>query len=217
MPRLLALAVLVSGEGTTLEALAESIAGGHLPARIGLVVADRPYTPAIERARRRGLATLVLPFRGTDEADWSDRLDRALGESRSELVVLAGFLAILPSRFLAKWSGRVVNLHPSLLPAHGGRGLFGRRVHEAVLASGDRETGASLHLVTEAVDQGPVLAQARTLVLPDDTPESLRERVRPLELKVLEDGIRRFADGSWPLPFSPPGGRAPRGRGGARS
>jgi len=201
----LALAVLVSGEGTTLDGLAEAIAGGHLPARIGLVVADRPYAPAIERARRRGLPTAVLPFRGAPPASWSERLSALLRERATELVLLAGFLAILPPEFLRDWSGRVVNLHPALLPRYGGPGMYGRHVHEAVLRSGDGETGVTVHLVTDAVDSGPVLWQERTAVEPGDTPEVLRERLRPLELRALSEVIRRFADGSWTLPYTSAG------------
>ena len=153
----LALAVLVSGEGTTLDALAEAIAGGHLPARIELVVADRPHAPAIERARRRGLATTVLPFRGISPAQWSEQLTALLRARGVDLVLLAGFLAILPVPFLRAWGGRTINIHPALLPKHGGPGMYGRHVHEAVLRSGDRETGVSVHLATEEIDAGPIL------------------------------------------------------------
>jgi phosphoribosylglycinamide formyltransferase-1 len=205
MTQPLALAVLVSGEGTTLEALAEAIAGGHLPARIELVVADRPHAPAIERARRRGLPTAVLPFRGTSPSDWSDRLTALLRERGAELVLLAGFLAILPPEFLRAWTGRTLNVHPALLPRYGGSGMYGRHVHEAVLRSGDAETGVTVHLATEEVDAGPVLWQERTAVEPGDTPEVLRERLRPLELKALSEVLRRFADGTWSLPYTPVG------------
>jgi phosphoribosylglycinamide formyltransferase 1 len=102
-----------------------------------------------------------------------------------------------------------MNLHPSLLPRYGGRGMYGRRVHEAVLAARERETGATVHLVTGAVDAGPSIAQARLPVRPGDTPESLRERLRPVEVALLAATLRRFADGELPLPY--PGGdvRAP--------
>jgi phosphoribosylglycinamide formyltransferase 1 len=199
--RVLRLAVLVSGEGTTLEGLADAIDGGHLPASIVLVVADRPHAPAIERARRRGIPTVVLPMRGTPGATWADHLDSALHERRAELVLLAGFLSIVPDDWLDRWVGRVINIHPSLLPKYGGRGFYGRHVHEAVLAAGEPETGASVHLVTRSVDAGPVLAQARLPIGASDTPETLRARLRPIELDLLAQTIRRFADGSLPLPY----------------
>lgn len=201
MSRTLAIAVLVSGEGTTLEGLAELAVGGHLPVRIVLVVSDRPHIPAIERARLRGIPTIVLPSRGTDTEVWSDRLNQELIEKGVELVVLAGFLSILPPRWVERWKGRAINIHPSLLPRYGGPGMYGPKVLRAVLASGDRETGATVHLVTSDVDAGPTIAQERLPVLPDDTPESLRARLHPVEVALLAATLRRFAEGQLPLPF----------------
>jgi len=209
--RTLPVAVLVSGEGTTLEGLAELAVGGHLPIRICLVVSDRPHAPAIERARRRGIPTIVLPTKGTDPKEWSDRLTRELSEKGVELVVLAGFLSILPSQWVDRWAGRAVNIHPALLPRYGGPGMYGPRVHRAVLAAGDRETGATVHVVTSEVDGGPIVAQERMPVLPDDTPDSLRARLHPIEVALLAATLRRFADGDLPLPFRP---NAPPARGG---
>jgi phosphoribosylglycinamide formyltransferase 1 len=199
--RVLNVALLVSGEGTTLEAIAELASGGHLPVHIALVVADRPHALAIEKARRRGLATAVLPSRGTPAEVWAERLTQELRERGVELVVNAGFLTILPPAWVAAWRGRAINLHPSLLPRHGGMGFYGPRVHEAVLAAGDRQTGATIHLVTDDVDRGPTIAQQRLDVLPGDTPESLRQRLHPVEVELLAATLRRFADGSLPLPY----------------
>jgi phosphoribosylglycinamide formyltransferase 1 len=212
--RVLPIAVLVSGEGTTLEGLAELVAGGHLPVRIVLVVSDRPHIPAIERARRRGIPTIVLPSRGVAPDVWSERLTKELVEQGVELVVLAGFLSILPPGWVDRWQGRAINLHPSLLPRHGGPGMYGPRVHRAVLASGDPETGATVHLLTNDVDAGPTIAQERLPVLPDDTPETLRARVHPVEVALLAATLRRFAEGLLPLPYPgtdlPPAGRHER-------
>jgi len=209
--RILNIGVLVSGEGTTLDALAELASGGHLPVRIALVVSDRPHAPAIEKARRRGLATLVLPSRGVPPPEWSRRLTAELTERGVELVVLAGFLTILPSVWVASWRGRAINIHPALLPRYGGKGFYGSHVHEAVLASGDRETGATVHLVSAEVDRGPTIAQERLEVVPGDTPQSLRARLHPVEVELLAATLRRFADGSLPLPYPeeapPPSGR----------
>jgi len=206
--RPLPVAVLVSGEGTTLDALAELVSGDHLPVRIALVVADRPEAPAVERARRRGLPTLVHPSRGVDLERWSRDVSAELTVRGVELVVLAGFLTILPPAFLDRWRGRAVNVHPSLLPKYGGPGMYGARVHRAVLASGDRTTGATVHLVTADVDGGPALAQAPVEVVPGDTPATLRARLHPVEVKLLAEVLRRFAEGSLPLPY--PERAAPR-------
>jgi len=199
--RTLPVAVLVSGEGTTLEGLAELAVGGHLPIRIALVVSDRLQAPAIERARRRGIPTIVLPTRGVDPEAWSDRLTQELVDKGVEVVVLAGFLSILPARWVHQWAGRAVNIHPSLLPRHGGPGMYGPRVHRAVLAAGDAETGATVHIVTSDVDAGPTVAQERLPVLPGDTPDTLRTRLHPVEVALLAATLRRFADGDLPLPF----------------
>ncbi|HEY6238291.1 MAG TPA: formyltransferase family protein, partial [Thermoplasmata archaeon] len=138
-----------------------------------------------------------------------------LKERGVELVLLAGFLAILPPEFLRAWSGRTVNLHPALLPRYGGAGMYGRHVHEAVLRSGDSETGVTVHLATDDVDAGPILWQERTSVEPGDTPEVLRERLRPLEMRALSEVLRRFADGTWNLPYAPVDARdRPRSEGG---
>ncbi len=211
MTRTLPIAVLVSGEGTTLEGLAELAVGGHLPVRIALVVSDRPQIPAIERARRRGIPTVVLPTRGVDPDAWSDRLTKELVDKDVELVVLAGFLSILPARWVDRWRGRAINIHPSLLPRHGGPGMYGPKVHRAVLASGDRETGATVHVVTSDVDAGPTVAQERLPVLPNDTPDSLRVRLHPIEVALLAATLRRFAEGQLSLPYSGPGA-TPAGR-----
>jgi len=202
--RTLPVAVLVSGEGTTLEGLAELAVGGHLPVRIALVVSDRPNIPAIDRARRRGIPTVVLPTKGSDPNVWSDRLTKELDDQGVELVVLAGFLSILPPRWVERWAGRAINIHPALLPRHGGPGMYGMRVHRAVLAAGEKETGATVHVVTTEVDGGPRVAQERIPVLPDDTPESLRVRLHPIEVALLAATLRRFAEGDLPIPYSRP-------------
>jgi phosphoribosylglycinamide formyltransferase 1 len=208
MARELPIAVLVSGEGTTLEALAEQASGAHLPIRIVLVVADRPHAPAIERARRWGLPTIVLPSHGGDAATWSLRLTAELEARGAELVVNAGFFSILPDDWVDRWHGRAINLHPSILPKYSGRGMYGERVLRAVIAAGERETGATVHLVTREVDAGPTIAQERVPVLPGDTPELLRERMRPVEIALLAATLRRFAEGSLPLPYLAADGRA---------
>ena len=199
----LPIAVLASGEGTTVEALEGAIRSGRLPARIVLVLADRPGAPVLGRAASLGLPTVVLPRAGVTAADWSRRATEELSQRQARLVLLAGYLGIVPDEFLRDWEGRTINLHPSLLPRHGGRGMYGRRVHESVLSAGDRETGATVHLVTKDVDRGPVLWQARVPVPLGATSERLREVVRGPELEALLEVLGRFADGRWSLPYRP--------------
>ena len=202
----LSVGVLASGEGTTFEGLAAALAGEPDRARIVVVVSDRPGSRVVERARERGIPTLVRPRPGADVDGWARGLTAELEDRRVDLVVLAGFLSILPESWVDRWHGRAVNLHPSLLPRYGGRGMHGRRVHEAVLAAGDRETGVTIHLVTRDVDGGPSIDQQRVPVLAGDTPEILRDRLRPVEVELLAATVRRFADGALPLPY--PGGEA---------
>jgi phosphoribosylglycinamide formyltransferase 1 len=204
MRRPLPIAVLVSGEGTLLESLAAGIRADSLPVQIALVVSDRPRAGAIERARRAGIPTECLPLGGLSGERWSLALDSLLRSRGVELVLLAGFLAVVPAEFLARWAGRVINVHPSLLPRHGGRGMFGLRVHRAVLAAGEPTTGATVHLVTPELDAGPILAQRPLPVEVGDSPERLRDRLRPVELQLLAEVLGHFARGEWPLPYRVP-------------
>jgi phosphoribosylglycinamide formyltransferase-1 len=207
--RILPVAFFVSGEGTTLDGIAERVAQGDLPVRIVLVVADREATPGLARAQARGLPTCLAPFRGTDPSAWSEVVDAALRRAGAEAVVLAGFLSVLPNEFLGRWRGRIINLHPSLLPKFGGRGLYGARVHRAVLEAHESESGATVHVVTDDVDRGPILAQVRLALRPDETVDSLRARLHPHEVTVLAETLRRLADGTIPLPVPLAPGPAP--------
>ncbi len=200
MSRPLPFAVLASGAGTTLDALAAEVEAGRLPARIVLVVSDRPGAPVLEKAHGHGLPTLALPARGVEPEAWGERLSAELDARGAELVVLAGFLKILPAGWVERWHGRAVNVHPSLLPRYGGPGMYGERVHAAVLAANEPETGVTVHLVTTDVDGGPVVAQERVPVLAGDTPALLRARLHPVEVRLLAATIRRFAEGTLPLP-----------------
>jgi phosphoribosylglycinamide formyltransferase-1 len=211
MGRPVPIAVLVSGAGTTLDALAHAVERDGLPATIVAVLADRADAPASAVASRHRLPYAVVRMRADPGATGTPGLDLALQGSGAELVVLAGLRSILAAPFVSAWTGRIVNLHPSLLPRHGGPGQYGRKVYETVLASGDRESGATLHLVTADVDAGPVVLQDRFPVTPDDTVETLQAKTQALERRLLFEAIRRFADGEWSLPYAPgaPARRSP--------
>ncbi|HEU4954729.1 MAG TPA: formyltransferase family protein, partial [Gemmatimonadales bacterium] len=132
--------------------------------------------------------------------EWVASLDRA----QADLVVLAGYLKLVPAGVIERYRGRIVNIHPALLPAFGGRGMYGRRVHEAVLASGARESGASVHLVDELYDRGEVLARARVPVLPDDDPDRLAARVLEVEHRLLPAVVLAAARAGRPVPIPEP-------------
>ena len=189
------IAVAISGRGSNLEALHQALKGGTA-AEIVVVISDRADAGGLKRARRWGLATEVLPS-PTDGAVWLALLRRYA----VDLVVLAGYVKLVPANVIAAHRGRIVNVHPALLPEFGGQGMYGRRVHEAVLASGARETGATVHLVDEAYDHGATLAQARVPVLPGDTPELLAQRVLEVEHQLLPAVVLAAARTGQPVPL----------------
>ena len=188
-------AVAVSGRGSNLLALLRAL-GPEAPARVVLVLSDRPDAGALERAREYGVPAEVLSD-PADAAQWLTQLER----HRTELVVLAGYLKLVPAPVIARFRDRILNVHPALLPAFGGKGMYGQRVHQAVLASGARESGATVHLVDEAYDRGPVLAQVRVPVLPDDTPDRLAARVLEVEHRLLPAAVLAAAAAGRPVPL----------------
>ena len=186
-------AVAVSGRGSNLEALLHALGPGA-PARVVLVLSNRAAAGALDRARAHSVPAEVLPD-PSDPADWLDRLTRY----RVDLLVLAGYLRLVPAAVIARYRDRILNVHPALLPAFGGRGMYGRRVHEAVLASGARESGATVHLVDEVYDRGAILAQGRVPVLPDDTPDRLAARVLAVEHRLLPAAVLAAAAAGHPV------------------
>jgi phosphoribosylglycinamide formyltransferase-1 len=175
--------VLVSGNGANLQALIDAEREGRLgPAHIAAVISDRKGAYALERAGAAGIHASVettnkgLPA-GARRRDLSDRLLEAARRTDAGLIVLAGFLTIVEGEILNAYEGRIINIHPSLLPKYGGVGMYGERVHRAVLAAGERESGCTVHLVDAGADTGPILLQRRIPVLPEDTAESLAERI----------------------------------------
>ena len=170
-------AVLVSGGGTNLQALLDTLKNSSV-ARITRVISNRSQAGALERARRASVPTVIL----RDPGDASELL-AALGDA--QLVVLAGYLKLVPKAVVSRFRGRMINIHPALLPDFGGPGMYGHYVHEAVLASGAKESGVTVHLVDEEFDRGEIIAQVRVPVSPEDTPERLAERVLEAEHRLL--------------------------------
>ena len=185
------LAVLISGSGRTLDNLLEQIAAGRLPASVETVVSSRADVRGVRIAERAGIPVTVLPPAGRPRDAWSDEIFAACRAARADLVVMAGFLHLV--RIPADFTGRVINIHPSLLPAFGGQGFHGMHVHQAVLARGCTVSGCTVHLVDDEYDHGRILLQETVPVLPDDSPESLAARVFAAECRALPEAIRRIA------------------------
>ena len=173
------IAVLVSGGGTNLQALIDAQAGGALKSgQIVLVISNKEGAYALERAREAGIPAMTVTRRacGSQEA-FEKALQQALEATGAELIILAGFLSILSADFTRKWPERILNVHPSLIPAFCGKGFYGLKVHEAALARGVKATGATVHSVNEVPDGGRILLQKPVLVKEGDTPELLQRRV----------------------------------------
>ena len=191
MTRPLRLAVLLSGSGRTLENLLDRIAAGTLPAEVALVVSNKPLVRGVAIATRAGIPVEVMPRDGTPTEPWSEAIFAACRRAGAELVVMAGFLALL--RIPADFAGRVVNIHPSLLPAFGGKGFHGDHVHRAVLDRGCTVSGCTVHLVDDEYDHGRILLQLTVPVLRDDTVASLAARVFAAECEALPEAIAAIA------------------------
>lgn len=185
------IAVLISGSGTNLQALIDAVDSGALPARITRVISNRDAAAGLARARQAGIATEVLDHRGfSDRAAYDRALAERLEAAGVDLIVLAGFMRILGDAFVDRFLGRLINIHPSLLPAY--RGL---RTHERVLAAGESRHGCSVHYVIPELDAGPVIAQAALPVTPEDTPERLATRVQAMEHRLYPEVVRWCAEG----------------------
>ncbi|MEX2528036.1 MAG: phosphoribosylglycinamide formyltransferase [Gemmatimonadota bacterium] len=205
-PQPIRIAVFVSGRGSNLGAILRAEESWAGLARVELVVSNREDAPALDLARAVGRDSLVLPARGA-QAD--SALLKALEEQGIHLMVLAGYLRLIPTSVVERFRGRILNVHPSLLPAFGGEGMYGSRVHEAVLESGCTVSGATVHFVDEVYDSGRVLAQWPVPVLPGDTPETLAERIQAVEHVLLPAAVyhvaEALAESRAPDRFRPPG------------
>lgn len=194
-PKPLRLAVLISGGGRSLLNLKRRIDEGRLSAIINVVVSSRGDAPGVERARAAGLPVLVAERRLLSPADFQEAVTRAV--SGVDLVVMAGFLSMwqVPHEF----AGRVINIHPALLPDFGGKGMYGDKVHRAVLESGHAESGCTVHFCTNEYDRGPIIVQKKVPVLRGDTVDKLAARVFEQECEALPEAIHRIAEGLTPF------------------
>jgi phosphoribosylglycinamide formyltransferase-1 len=190
----LRVAVLLSGEGTSLENLCDRIDAGQVPARVVGVIASRRDVGGLARARRRGIPAVAVPRKGFPDARaFNDALHAELSGFDPELVACLGFLSLFELR--GRYEGRAINTHPALIPAFCGKGFYGHHVHEAVLAAGVKVTGATVHFVDAQYDHGPIILQRAVPVLEGDTPDSLAARVQAMERKLVPEAVRLFAQG----------------------
>jgi len=192
--RPLRVAVLLSGNGSTLENLLAHIDSGRVPAQVTVVVSSKKDAFGLERARRRGIPAVAVHRRSfADPAAFQDALHAELGRFEVDLVACLGFLSLFELR--GRYEGRAINTHPALIPAFSGRGFYGARVHQAVLERGVKVSGATVHFLDEAYDHGPIILQESVPVLESDTPDSLAARVQAVERRIVPEAVRLIAEG----------------------
>jgi phosphoribosylglycinamide formyltransferase-1 len=196
MPERSRVAVLISGRGSNMAALIYASRADDCPYEVALVTGDNPHAPGLDLAEAEGVTTVRMPSPAKDKSSYFNNLQSLLEDHSIDLVALAGFMRLIPDDFVDQWAGRMVNIHPSLLPKH--KGL---KTHEACLAAGEKVTGATVHLVTPDLDSGEILGQVQVAVLPGDTPETLADRVliaeHQLYPRVLSEYLNRTNDFDW--------------------
>lgn len=195
---MLKLAVLVSGGGTNLQAIFDAIDSGKIQnAEVSVVISNNQNAYALARAKKHGVeAVCISPKDFVDRAAFNQAFLEKLDSYRADLVVLAGFLVVLPQEMIQRYQNRIINIHPSLIPSFCGKGYYGLKVHESALARGVRITGATVHFVDEGTDTGPIILQKAVAVEPEDTPETLQRRVmEQAEWVILPQAINLIAAG----------------------
>jgi phosphoribosylglycinamide formyltransferase-1 len=197
---MLRIAFLASNNGTSMQAVVGAIRQGGLAAEARLVVSNKEASNALAFARDHSIPTACIPTAVDPDAADRTLCDRLTGVE-AELVVLSGYLRKLGPETLSAFEGRILNVHPALLPNHGGKGMYGRRVHEAVLAAGETETGASIHLVDADYDRGRVIATCKVPIAPNDTVADVEGRVMAAEKQLFVETVRQIAEGRLTLPL----------------
>lgn len=195
---MLRVCVCVSGGGTNLQAIIDAIDAGRITnAQLVSVISNNKGAYALERAKNKGIDTAcVSPKDYENRALFNEAFLRCVDEARPDLIVLAGFLVVLPPEMIQRYEGRIINVHPALIPSFCGKGYYGLRVHEAALERGVKVTGATVHFVDEGTDTGPILLQKAVEVLPGDTPQALQQRVmEQAEWVILPQAIHMIANG----------------------
>ena len=192
----LLLGFLSSHGGSNMQAIIDACKDGRLDAEPAVVISNNSDSTALERARREGIPGYHLSGKThPDPAQLDEAILHTLQEHKVDLVILAGYMKLIGPLVLERYRGRILNIHPALLPKFGGKGLYGRAVHEAVLAAGERVTGVTIHLADERYDRGPIVAQSEVPVAEDDTPDSLSARVLEREHELFVETLQKIAQG----------------------
>jgi len=186
--------VLASGSGTNLQAIMDACEKGEINGGVVIVISDVPDAFALERARRKGIKAIAIPHADLKREDHEKHIQDQLVNEKVDLVVLAGYMRILTPSMINNWQGKMMNVHPALLPSFGGNGMYGEHVHQAVLDTGCKISGCTVHFVVPEVDGGPIILQESVPVMEDDTPETLGNRIHPLEHRLYTKAIALFAD-----------------------
>lgn len=195
MNRKVRVAVFISGGGTNLQSLIDACSMEDYPAEIVLVVSSSKTAYGLERAKSHSIPTAVIRKKDHPSSDeYAEALLKTVNKHNAELICLAGYLKLIPSNVVTSFRGRILNIHPALLPKFGGKGMYGIRVHEAVIAAGESESGPTIHFVDEVYDHGSIFMQRKVPVLQGDTPEVLQKRVLAEEHKIYPDALRRVAE-----------------------
>jgi phosphoribosylglycinamide formyltransferase-1 len=190
------IAVFISGGGSNLQSLIDATKSGRLDGEIVLVISNKKKAYGLKRSHDAGIDTFVYKLKNYPNRDGAEAdLLAMLGEYEVEYIALAGYLSLLPERVVKKFAGKIANIHPALLPKYGGKGMYGHFVHEAVIDAGDKESGATVHLVNEIYDDGAIILQEKTAVMPDDTPGSLAARVLEIEHKIYPKAMQKLITG----------------------
>lgn len=185
----IAIIVGSKGRGSNMLALIEACESKAIDAEVVVVISPRHETLAVSRAIEKGVEVVVL---NPDDVHFSTELLHVLEKHAVDLVCLAGYMRLLPKEVTDSFKGRILNIHPALLPKYGGKGMYGLKVHESVIAAGEKESGCSVHYVTEQYDEGEILLQMRCVVKPEDTPETLAQRVLALEHECYVEAVRKW-------------------------
>ena len=190
------IAVFTSGKGSNLQALIDAVQAGYINANIRVVVSNRKESFALERAKKHKIEALyVTPVDCRDSKEYFTKLIKFMEKREIDLICLAGFLLMIQPELVRKYKGRILNIHPALLPGFGGKGMYGHHVHEAVIKSGAKYSGCTVHFVDEEYDHGQIVLQRVVPVHDDDTPDTLAERVLKEEHKAYPDAVKLFVEG----------------------